>query len=168
MPDSRAEALAGRPAGRPFPWDCAHCGQKAVWPAFIPYRSQVRHENRLHDVHLGRLNVPRCEACSEVYFDNWADDQIRLALRKQLHLLDPEQLRTNREALGLSRPEFAARLGVDEDALQRWEEEAVVPPRAVDNLMRLYFALPPVRSALDAEPHHGLGVCVVSDGAESE
>lgn len=100
MPDTRAQALAERPPGKPFPWDCARCGQKAVWPALIPYQGQVRHEGHLHAVDLPRLNVPRCEACGEVYFDNWADDQIRLALRKQLHLLDPGQLRTNREALG--------------------------------------------------------------------
>src|SRR5947208_15103888 len=130
MRDSRTEALAERPAGKPFPWDCARCGQKAVWPAFIPYQGQVRHDGCLHVVDPPRLNVPRCETCGEVYFDNWADDQIRLALRKQLHLLDPDQLRANREALGLSRPEFAARLGVDEEALRRWEEEAAVPPRS--------------------------------------
>jgi len=165
MPDIREHALADRPAGKPFPSDYARCGRKAVWPAFVPYRGQVRHDGRLHAVDLPRLIVPRYEACGEVYLDNRADDQIRLALRKQLQMLDSGQLRMNREALGFSRPEFAARLGVDEEALRRWEEEAALPPRVVDDLMRLYFAFPPVRSALGATPNPRLGVCVVSEAA---
>ena len=137
MPDLRVEALAERSPGKPFPWHCARCGQKTVWPTLIPYMAEIRHDGRLHAVDLPRLNVPRCEACAEVYIDNWADDQIRLALREQLHLLDPHHLRANREMLGLSRLEFAVRLGVDEEALRRSEEEAVLPPRAVDNSMLL-------------------------------
>jgi DNA-binding transcriptional regulator YiaG len=116
-------------------------------------------------VDVPRLNVPRCEACGELYFDNWADDQIRLALRDQLHLLRPSQLRANREALGLSRHELATRLGVEEAALERWEEEpAALPPRVADNLLRVYFALPPVRSVLGTTPHPELGACVSTSG----
>lgn len=123
---------------------------------------QVRYEDSLHTVSVPRLNIPQCSECGELSFDNWADDQIRLALREQLQLLSPEQIRSNRVAVGLSPPEFASRLGVDEESVRRWEEECALQPRALDNLMRLYFELPPVRSALDGGPHPDLGARVVA------
>ncbi len=112
-------------------------------------------------VDLPQLNIPRCAHCGELLFDHWADDQIDLAFRQQVHLLTPKQIQTNRTALGLSRPELAARLGIEEDRLQRWEEDLEIQPRAMDNLLRLYFALPPVRSVLNGEAHPDLGVSVV-------
>jgi DNA-binding transcriptional regulator YiaG len=81
-------------------------------------------------------------------FDNWADDQINHVFRLQAHLLTPEQIRANRTALGLSQEELAARLGVDVDLLRRWEDDMRIQSRVQDNLLRLYFALPQVRSAL--------------------
>jgi DNA-binding transcriptional regulator YiaG len=162
MPETNTDALAERPPGKPFPWVCPHCGTKTVWPVYLPYQTQVRYEGQLYPVSVPRLNVPRCATCGEVFFDNWADDQVRLSLRAELHLLSPEQIRANRAALGLSRAEFAAQLSVGEEALRRWEEEAALPPRPVDLLMRLYFALPPVRFALLGEARPELGERVVA------
>jgi DNA-binding transcriptional regulator YiaG len=95
-------------------------------------------------------------------FDNWADDQINRAFREQLHLLSPEQIRNNRTALRLSREDLAARLGIEEEVLKGWEEGQRIQSRLADNLLRLYFALPPVRLALDGvEAHSDLGAAVV-------
>ena len=161
MPETSTPALSDRPAGRPFPWPCPRCRQNTVWPVIIPYQGQQAYEGRLYAVNTPRLNIPRCAQCGELLFDNWADDQIDGAFRQQVHLLTPEQIRANRAALGLSLQVLAARLGVEDELLRRWEEDREIQPRAMDNLLRLYFALPPVRTALSGEPCPDFGVCVV-------
>jgi DNA-binding transcriptional regulator YiaG len=120
------------------------------------------YEDQLYLVDTPRLNIPRCQECGELYFDNWADEQINLAFRAQAQLLTPEQIRANRTTLGLSRQELATRLGVEEDLIRRWEENGTLQSRVMDNLLRLYFAFPQVRAALNGEPHPDLGCCVVS------
>src|SRR4051794_22623290 len=123
MPEAVTQAIPDRPPGKPFPWPCPRCRRKTVWPIVMPYQSQLRHEGQLHTVILPRLNVPRCTQCGELLFDNWADDQIDLAFRHQVHLLTPQQIQANRTDLGLSRQELATRIGIGEDLLARWEED---------------------------------------------
>jgi DNA-binding XRE family transcriptional regulator len=48
----------------------------------------------------------------------------------------PGFLRTLREALGMSRAEFAARLGVDQTTVTRWERGDVQPPLKVVRAIR--------------------------------
>ncbi|HKI33432.1 MAG TPA: hypothetical protein VKA46_16375 [Gemmataceae bacterium] len=136
------------PPDKAFPRYCDRCRKKTVWPATISYRSRVRYEGRLHDVDTPQLVVPRCRECGELYFDNHAEEQVSRAAREQLRLLQPEQIRGNRLALRLSVPVLAARLGVSADDLNDWEEGLLLQPRAVDILLRAYFALPDVRAAL--------------------
>jgi len=136
--------------GKPFPRVCARCRTKTVWPVTIPYRASVRYEGQLHDVEVPQLVVPRCETCGELQFDNYADEQITQALRAQLHLLTPEQIQKNRTALGLKPEELAGRLGVELDLLIQWEKGLMIQSRVQDNLLRLYFALPQVRSVLSS------------------
>jgi DNA-binding transcriptional regulator YiaG len=107
------------------------------------------------------LVVPQCAACGELVFTDQVEQQVDRVFRAQLHLLTAEQIRTNRLALDLSRQELAARLGVEEDLLRRWEDDLLIPSRAHDNLLRLYFGLPQVRSVLTAADHLELGTCVV-------
>jgi DNA-binding transcriptional regulator YiaG len=128
----------------------------------MPYPCKIWYEDQEYQVDMPRLNMPRCQECGELVFDNWADEQINLAFRKQVALLTPEQIRTNRTALGLSRHDLAVRLGVEEDLVRRWEENGTLHSRALDNLLRLYFAFPQVRSALNGEPHPNLGASVVA------
>jgi DNA-binding transcriptional regulator YiaG len=135
-------------AARPFPWRCLRCRKNAVWPASLAYSSQIQLEGQVHTVDTPNLEVPRCRECGELHFDNSAEEQISRAARAQLNLLQPEQIQTNRIALGLSVTEFAARLGVPEDLLRDWERGFMFQPRAADNLMRAFFALPEVRAAL--------------------
>jgi hypothetical protein len=42
-----------------------------------------------------------------------------------------------------------------------------LPPRVADNLLRVFFALPPVRTVLLATPHPELGACVSSQALAS-
>ena len=111
--------------GKPFPWRCPECGKKAVEPATVPHTSQIRHDGRLYTVELPRLRVPRCSACGELVFDNEADKQIAQALRAQLGLLAGEQIRHDREALGLSQRVLAEHLGVAVETISRWETGAL-------------------------------------------
>src|SRR5438128_853424 len=132
----------------PFPWRCHKCRQKEVRPSVIPYQAVVRHDGVLHTVDIPQLTVPRCAQCGELLFDNDANDQISQAVRGQLHLLSPEQVRANRMALGLSAPELATRLGMPSQTIEELEERLRIQSRALDNLLRVFFAVPQVRSAL--------------------
>jgi DNA-binding transcriptional regulator YiaG len=147
--------------GKPFPRFCDVCRAKTVWPERLAYRSQVRHDGVLHDIETPELVVPRCRDCGALYFDNYAEEQISKALRDQLHLLSPQQIRTNRVVLGLSGPELAARIGVAPNLLTNWEDGLQIQSRAHDNLLRAFFALPEVRSAFGAEGINPTFGCVV-------
>ena len=63
-------------------------------------------------------------------------------------LLTPQQIREGREALGLQSKELAERLGVAKETLSRWETGMMIQSRAMDNLLRAYFAVPEVRAVL--------------------
>jgi transcriptional regulator with XRE-family HTH domain len=60
----------------------------------------------------------------------------------------------------LSQKDLAERLGVAEATISRWETGAQIQSRALDNLLRVYFAVPEVRSVLrgvEQDPQLGVG-----------
>lgn len=147
--------------GRPFPWHCPRCRRKDVNPAKIAYACEMAHDGRQHDVHIANLTVPRCGHCGEIVFTYPADDQIRDALRRQLRLLLPEEIRRGRTSLRLTQRELTERLGVAEATISRWETGAQIPTRALDNLLGVSFAVPAVRDVLSgAAQDPALGVVV--------
>ena len=133
---------------KPFPWRCPECGKKEVQRATVRHCSQIKHDGRLYTVEVSKLRVPRCKSCSELVFDNVADEQIAAALREQLGLLSTEQIRTNRVQLGLSQRELAEHLGVAAETISRWENGVLTQTRAMDRYLRVYFGVPAVRAAL--------------------
>lgn len=144
---------------KPFPWDCYRCGQREVYRDIVPYSLQVNYEDALHTLDLPRLETPRCRACGEIVFDNCVDAQINAAQRTLLDLLQPGEIFEGRERRDLSRGELAKRLGVAEAELADWEDDIKIQPRTADNLLRVFFAFPEVRSALDGQERNaGLGV----------
>ena len=146
---------------RPFPWRCFCCRQREVFLTTIPYSVEVNHDGFVHSVTVDALEVPRCQACGELVFDSGADHQINAALRSQLHLLTPDDLRSGRQRLGITRRELADGLGVNEETIADWEEGLTIQSRAMDNLLRVYFALPEVRAVLiGKEQDPALGVVV--------
>ena len=123
--------------------------------------AEIKHDGTLHSVSLPSLNTPRCRSCGEVLFDDRPDEQINNALRSQLRLLTPAQIRRRRKELELSQSELAERLGVAEATISRWETGALIQSRAMDNLVRLYFAVPEARAVLQGkaqDPRLGIGM----------
>ncbi len=139
---------------RPFPWKCPECLKPEVVRAKIPYAADVKHDGLLHSLHLDSFEVPKCRSCGELLFDDHADEQISSALRSHLHLLSPQEIRHERKTLALSQCELADQLGVAEATISRWETGALIQSRAIDNLLRLYFAIPETRTALKGKWQH--------------
>src|SRR5262249_38110213 len=89
------------------------------------------------------------------------DEKINEALRSHLRLLTPAQIRKGIEQLGLRQQELAERLGVAPETISRWVNGALIQSRAMDNLLRLFFALPEVRDVLrgaSQDPELGIEV----------
>ena len=136
--------------------------QVEVQPATIPYDAEVKYDGRVYAFPIPALHVNECAACGEVLFTNVTDDQISQALREHLTLLSPRQIREAQRALGLKQKDLADRIGVAPETISRWISGTHIQSRAMDNLMRLFFAFDNVRSAPTASvPGPNLGVMIL-------
>ena len=70
------------------------------------------------------------------------DERINDALRSHLHLLTPAQIRSGIEKLGLQQQELAARAWRCPETISHWVNGGLFQAKAMDNLLRLFFALP--------------------------
>lgn len=83
-----------------------------------------------------------CAQCGETAFD--ADDLEAYAkaedaaYRRHEGLLFPDEIKRVRKARRLSQKEFERVLGVASPTVCRWETGAIIQPKPVDNLMRVY------------------------------
>jgi putative zinc finger/helix-turn-helix YgiT family protein len=136
---------------RPFPWRCRHCGKSQVVMTSINYDAEVRHDGRVHMFAVANLELPVCQVCGNKVFTEKVDDQINAALRLNLRLLTPDEVRNALERVNMTQREAAERLGIAEATLSRWLNETQIQSRAMDNLLRVFFAFPQVRSALSGE-----------------
>jgi putative zinc finger/helix-turn-helix YgiT family protein len=125
----------------------------------MDYTAKVKHDGVIYELLVPSLEVPRCQTCGETYTTNAVDEQVSDALRSRLHLLTPAQIRKGIEKLGLKQQTLAERLGVAPETISRWVNGALIQSRAMDNLLRLFFALPEVREALQgASQDPALGI----------
>ncbi len=147
MPDT-STSKARKKRDRPFPWPCGNCLQHEVYLETMPYAIDVKHDGQSYHLEIPELRIPKCKACGELAFSNSVDDQILQALRVRVGLLTPEQIRGGRKSLGLKAKELAARLGVASETISRWERGGLIQSRAMDNFLRVFFAVPEVRAAL--------------------
>ena len=122
-----------------FPRACAQCGKGEIWPAVTPYDAEVKHDGRLYNFHIRELQVNRCNACGEVYFDAVTDAQITQGLREHLRLLSPDEIREGIQSLGLTQREFAQQTGIASETISRWLSGAYIQSRAMNTLMRMCF-----------------------------
>jgi DNA-binding transcriptional regulator YiaG len=101
--------------------------------------------------YIPRLEIPACGNWGEELFSNRVDEPINDAFRSHLHLLAPRQIRAARKALGLHRQDLAERLRIVPALLSRWETGSRIQSGAMDNYLRVFFAIPAVRDALIGE-----------------
>lgn len=73
------------------------------------------------------------------------------ALRAHLKLLTPQQIRAAIDRVGLSQKAISARTCIAEATLSRWLNETQIQSRAMDTLLRVFFAFPQVRDALGGD-----------------
>jgi len=155
-----------RNAERPFPWRCRDCGQERVVPTTISYDAEVSHDGRLHAFAIPSLTLPVCQACGAKVFTEKVEDQITAALRSYLRFLTPDAMRAALDRVQMTQKEVAERLGIAEATLSRWLNETQIQTRAMDNLLRVFFAFPEVRSALRGEAQDpGLGTTDITEHA---
>jgi DNA-binding transcriptional regulator YiaG len=160
LPKPSQSALTGA-RQKQFPIRCNECGAREVRPATVAYEVDRNHDGRFYHVRVPHLRVNKCSQCGEVYMNVDSDRQIVAALREQLRLLTPEQIRENLAALRISQKEFAERLGVAAETVSRWLSGAIIQCRALDNLMRTYFGVAEARKHLtgeDQDPDFGTRV----------
>ena len=114
--------------------ECGICGGAAALVS----------ENR--EVRVGKRSAVvedqffRCSVCEEELYEPGQMDAVMLrastAIREDLGLLMPEQIRALRGSLGLSQAEFERLLGVGEKTVVRWEKGTVFQNKATDGLLR--------------------------------
>jgi transcriptional regulator with XRE-family HTH domain len=97
---------------------------------------------------MPQLEIPTCASCGARVFSNDVDDEISRALRSHLRLLAPEQILAAIKELGMSQKGVAECLGIAEATLSRWVNGLLIQSRAMDNLLRAYFASSRVREML--------------------
>jgi len=131
-----------------YPIHCIECGKQEVRPAVVARNVQKNHDGRVYDLSISGLPVTRCGACGEIFFTADSDERIAAALRDCMGLLTPEQIRGNLEMLKLNQKEAAERLGVAAETMSRWLSGAMIQSRAMDNLLRGFFAYPELREKL--------------------
>ena len=136
---------------RAFSRKCGKCRQRAMELATVPYTTQIDHDGRKYTVIIADLAVPRCANCGTISLDDEANRQISAAFRQQAGLLSPEQIRSQRLALGLTQQALADLLGVAVFTLSRWETGAQIQQRSLDRFLRAFFKLPELRETLQRE-----------------
>jgi putative zinc finger/helix-turn-helix YgiT family protein len=139
-------------------------------PTVVEYTTKVKQDGVIHELHFPAIEIPRCQTCGELFVTSAVDEQINEALRARLRLLSPAQMRRSIEKLGLKQQELAERLGVAPETISRWLNGALIQSRAMDNLLRLFFALPDVRDVLPGgsqqDPHLGSEVHERADSGQ--
>ena len=152
---------------KPFPWKCGACREKGIVQIQTDYTTDVVHDGRTYSVTVPQLKVLRCTCCEDTVLGEEAEDKLSEALREQAGLLQPHQIRTNRERLGLTQEDLGKELGIANTTLSRWETGSQIQQRSLDKLMRLFFGMPLTRVALaDQELMKSLGSTVTEQAVK--
>jgi len=127
---------------------CSRCRERAVVIAKVSYELQADHDGHKHLVSIPDFTVPQCTKCGNISHDFEASEQISRAIRKHVGILQPEQIRAQRERLEISQETLAEMLGVDIGEVQRWENSEELQSRHIDRFLRAFFLLPGLRAVL--------------------
>ena len=115
--------------------DCGICGGEAV---LISEEREVRVGKRSAVV---EDQFFRCGGCGEELYEPGQMDAVMrrasTAIRADLGLLMPEDIRALRKSLELSQVDFERLLGVGQKTVVRWEKGTVFQNQATDALLRV-------------------------------
>lgn len=114
--------------------ECGICGGEA---AFVTEEREVRVGKRSAVV---ESEFFRCSVCGEELYEPGQMDAVMVkastAIREELGLLMPEEIKAIRESLELTQADFEQLLGVGEKTVVRWERGTVFQNSATDVLIR--------------------------------
>jgi putative zinc finger/helix-turn-helix YgiT family protein len=136
---------------KPFPWKCGNCRERAINPAVLQeYSADLEHDGRRYRVTVSDLRVARCDNCGTIMLDDSANVRLSDALRHEAGLLQPSEIRQQRDALGLTQKALASYLSIADATLSRWENGAQIQQRVMDKFLRVFFSCPQARAKLGA------------------
>ncbi len=134
-----------------FPWKCGNCRERTINPATLAsYSADLEHDGRKYSVTVSGLQAARCDNCGTIMLDDAANRRLSDALRAEVGLLRPAEIRAHREDLGLTQKALAGYLQVAEATLSRWETGAQMQQRAMDRFLRVFFESADARRILGA------------------
>jgi putative zinc finger/helix-turn-helix YgiT family protein len=129
---------------------CLVCRERAVAPATLPSHTlEMEHDGRKYTVTVADFQVLRCQRCGDMILDDAANERLSDALRAQVGLLAPSEIRRRREALNLTQKQLAQLLRIAESTLSRWETGAQIQQKAMDAFLRVFFESAEARSILE-------------------
>lgn len=133
---------------RPYPWKCHTCRKREVFPGVVDYSTDMEHDGRVYTITAKDLEVLRCQACHTQVLPDEAHAVLARELRRQAGLLQPQEIIANRERLGLNQKDFACLLGVAPATVCRWESGGQIQQRVMNDFMKAFFELDPLREYL--------------------
>lgn len=136
---------------RSFPWKCNACREKLVVPVTVDYATEMEHDGRTYQFTVPALMILECSNCHTRMLPDEASGKIYSKLREEAGLLEPHEIRQNRETLGLTQKELAKHLGIADSTLSRWETGGQIQQKSLDRFLRCYFAYPKMRQDLANE-----------------
>ena len=164
---SEGKTISSGEHRKKYPIRCVECGKREVRRATANEKVRRNHDGRVYELAIDALPVTKCDACGAVFFTQESDERITASLRQRLVLLTPQQIRTNLETLGLTQKAAAACLGVAPETLSRWLCGVIIQSRAMDNLLRVFFACAEVREKLTGRHQdRSLGETVTLDASQ--
>lgn len=134
---------------------CPSCLERELCPKTIDYRTTVKLDRTVYDVHVPDLHCRECANCGEQFFGDKADQQIDDALRDAAGLLRSSEILRCRNELGLTQKKLAELIGSSPEAVCRWERGLIVQGRMANRTMMIAFQSPEARrlmGELNANP----------------
>jgi len=119
-----------------------------VQPVTADYTAEMDHDGRSYSITVPGLAILKCQRCQAVVLPDNAYVKLSDALRRQIGLLTPAEIRQKRKEIGLSQQELADALQVAMETVSRWETGAQMQQRSLDGFLRAFFDLPSLREYL--------------------
>ncbi len=130
---------------------CPVCRQHSMKRVEREFAFEVAYDGRgPYTIRIPDLAVIACTnpACrpenpgDQVLHDDATTWRITIETYRQLGLLTPEEIREQREKLGLTQQQLGELLGLGGNSLSRWENGRVYQSRSIDTLLRIVFEVP--------------------------